>query len=189
MKEENLKLLLLKQGFENLNRLDGSLYVYSAFFNKEKRILKASSYESSDLVLYNKELKGLKRLNGLKNITSLITEIKFDFPEKNSLLSDDQKILPFVLVKDYAKGNIFSGQYLSTNHQQQAINLINEIHNEGFIDLDIKSNNFIYFSKEDLVFIDIFNEDSLDTFEFKNNKEIQRLKKADLDSLEIMLSN
>ena len=43
--------------------------------------------------------------------------------------------------------------------------------------------------EKDLIFIDIFYQETLDTFEVKDNKELQRLKKADLDALEVMLSN
>lgn len=185
MKEEILKQKLNEEGFSNFKRFDGSLFVYSAFNNQynKKRILKAPGYSDQELGLFKKEVKGLKRLNGLEGITSIVNEINLKDSGIDSNLPKHEQIDPYVLVKEYAKGNDFSGQYLNTEEQQKVIDLVENIHDAKFVDLDIGRNNFIYFPGKGLTFVDIFNQDTLDIANISDSREIDRLKKADLESL------
>jgi hypothetical protein len=168
---------LREKGYSRVNRIwDGSLFVYSAFEKDKKRLIKFPSYESFDKRSYNKEISFLKRLSRLEGITHLLGELNFSFSSKY--------VQPIALIKEYAKGNPYSGQYLSTKQEQNTIDTIKEIHKEGIVDLDIKLNNYIYFPNKGLTFIDPIYDETLNLLEVDSAKEKERLKKLDLESIE-----
>lgn len=168
---------LERKGFYRINRIwDGSLFVCSAYKEKEKQLVKIPSYDLFDVNSYKNEILFLERLKGLEGITHLVEELRFSFSLKY--------IQPNALVKEYAKGNIYTGQYLSSKQEQKVMNTIKEIHKEGIADLDIKLNNYIYFPERGLTFIDPIYDETKELKDVGSIKERERLKAEDLKSLE-----
>jgi hypothetical protein len=174
---------LTKKGFSGIKRIEeGSLNNYKAFKKGIKRIIKIPSYELFDLESFYKEVKYLNKIKGLKGVSNLIEVLELNF-----LLQEE--IYPRAIVKEYIKGNSYSSQYLNIKQEQEALEVINEIHSQGIGDLDIKKNNYIYFPSRGLTFIDPFYDETVEFSEINSKREIERLKNEDLKSLEKLLSS
>lgn len=184
MISEEHNSLLNSLGFQIVDFLSAlSCYVYKVLGeDNNHQIAKMAVRDSWGVAHVSKENQVLEILSGENSLEGIPKKTMFEICDKSYGASRFSETRIAVLVKEYIDGKLMSdGDGINKQEQKALRRLIEQIHQIGMVNLDIKSNNIVISNQGQPYIID------LGTVNFRNQIskcELDFNQRQDYDSLE-----